>query len=323
MVYEPGFAAPAWAKKAVIYQIFPDRFRNGRSDNDPKTGDVRYDDPVAEAAVGHTARRLLPQLRRRRRPTARGASTPRRPTDSPTKSTARPRLHGRRPEGRRPAAGLPEVAGRQHASTSTRSSTPARTTATTRRTTSRSTRTSAPRRTGRTWSSTPTTLGIRIILDGVFNHMSSDSPFFDRYHHYATVGACESTSSPYRSWFTFHDVAPGTGTCAGQRGRRTRPPTTAGSASTASRCSTRVEPGRPGSTSSPAPTAIAKHWLNAGARGWRLDVMGDPSFPDGYWETFRSGREGDQARRADHQRDVAEGQHAAAHAARRPRSTRP
>ena len=31
-----------------------------------------------------------------------------------------------------------------------------------------------------------------MILDGVFNHMSSDSPFFDRYHHYATVGACES-----------------------------------------------------------------------------------------------------------------------------------
>ena len=46
MVHEPGFSAPAWAKDAVIYQIFPDRFRNGRSDNDPKTGDIRYDDPV-------------------------------------------------------------------------------------------------------------------------------------------------------------------------------------------------------------------------------------------------------------------------------------
>ena len=30
-------------------------------------------------------------------------------------------------------------------------------------------------------------------------------PFFDRYHHYATVGACESTSSAYRCWFTFHE----------------------------------------------------------------------------------------------------------------------
>ena len=30
----------------MIYQIFPDRFRNGRKNNDPKTGDIRYDDPV-------------------------------------------------------------------------------------------------------------------------------------------------------------------------------------------------------------------------------------------------------------------------------------
>ena len=42
----------AGRKDAVIYQIFPDRFRNGRSDNDPKTGDVRYDDPVIKLGWG-------------------------------------------------------------------------------------------------------------------------------------------------------------------------------------------------------------------------------------------------------------------------------
>ncbi len=52
MLYEPGFTAPAWAKDAVIYQIFPDRFRNGRTNNDPNTGDVRYDVPVVQAAAG-------------------------------------------------------------------------------------------------------------------------------------------------------------------------------------------------------------------------------------------------------------------------------
>ena len=57
--------------------------------------------------------------------------------------------------------------------------------------------------------------GMRIVLDGVFNHLSSDSPFFDRYHHYAAVGACESLTSPYRAWFYFHDVPAGTGTCVG------------------------------------------------------------------------------------------------------------
>ena len=43
--------------------------------------------------------------------------------------------------------------------------------------------------------------GIHLILDGVFNHTSSDSLYFDRYRRYATVGACESPSSPYRSWY--------------------------------------------------------------------------------------------------------------------------
>ena len=33
--------------------------------------------------------------------------------------------------------------------------------------------------------------GMHIILDGVFNHSSSDSLYFDRYHRYASNGACE------------------------------------------------------------------------------------------------------------------------------------
>jgi glycosidase len=45
--------------------------------------------------------------------------------------------------------------------------------------------------------------GIRLILDGVFNHTSSDSRYFDKYHRYAdVVGACESASSPFRNWYS-------------------------------------------------------------------------------------------------------------------------
>jgi cyclomaltodextrinase / maltogenic alpha-amylase / neopullulanase len=52
--------------------------------------------------------------------------------------------------------------------------------------------------------------GIRLILDGVFNHTSSDSRYFDKYHRYPdVVGACESASSPYRDWYSI------TGDCAG------------------------------------------------------------------------------------------------------------
>ncbi len=46
MVYDPAFTSPKWASNTVIYQIFPDRFRDGRKDNNAKTGDPRYDDPV-------------------------------------------------------------------------------------------------------------------------------------------------------------------------------------------------------------------------------------------------------------------------------------
>ncbi len=38
----PGFSVPKWAKGAVIYQIFVDRFFNGESSNDPLTHEYSY-----------------------------------------------------------------------------------------------------------------------------------------------------------------------------------------------------------------------------------------------------------------------------------------
>ena len=38
----PDFSTPAWAKGAVFYQIFPDRFRNGDPKNDVRSGEVEY-----------------------------------------------------------------------------------------------------------------------------------------------------------------------------------------------------------------------------------------------------------------------------------------
>ena len=36
---------PQWAKKAIWYQVFPERFRNGDPGNDPRKEDIRYADP--------------------------------------------------------------------------------------------------------------------------------------------------------------------------------------------------------------------------------------------------------------------------------------
>ena len=45
--------------------------------------------------------------------------------------------------------------------------------------------------------------GMRIILDGVFNHTGDDSRYFNRRGHYDTVGAYQSPDSPYAAWYHF------------------------------------------------------------------------------------------------------------------------
>lgn len=47
--------------------------------------------------------------------------------------------------------------------------------------------------------------GIRVILDGVFNHTGDDSKYFNKYGHYDSVGAYQSEDSPYYDWFSFSD----------------------------------------------------------------------------------------------------------------------
>ena len=32
--------------------------------------------------------------------------------------------------------------------------------------------------------------------------------------------------------------------------------------------------------------SVSRYWLDEGASGWRMDVMGDASFPTGYWESL-------------------------------------
>ncbi|MGE5464285.1 MAG: alpha-amylase family glycosyl hydrolase, partial [Syntrophothermus sp.] len=285
MFYDPDFSAPAWAKGASIYQIFPDRFRDGRTDNNPKTGDIRYDDPVLKLSWGTKPEGYC-------RNYADGNTncpwrfddTP--PADSPTKEQPRGRDYfGGDLRGvdqnldYLKALGVNTIyfnpifdAGSNH-----------------------SYDTQDYKKIDPYFGSQKdfdnlikhaNQLGMRIVLDGVFNHMSSDSPIFDRYHHYAAVGACESLGSPYRSWFYFHDVTPGTGTCVGSSGQ----PNSA------------TYDGWFGFDSIPvinkslnevqtyfltAPDSVSKYWLIKGASGWRMDVMGDSSFPAGYWETFR------------------------------------
>ena len=46
--------------------------------------------------------------------------------------------------------------------------------------------------------------GIKVVLDGVFNHVGNDSIYFDAYGKFGD-GACSSKQSPYYDWFTFNE----------------------------------------------------------------------------------------------------------------------
>ncbi len=285
MVYDPAFTTPSWAQNAVIYQIFPDRFRNGRKNNDPTTGDPRYADPVLELPWN-----TLPEGFCRGYADA-ATNCPWRfgaPTTANPGSIEQPR--GRDYFGGDLKGVDQNLDYLKSLGVNTLYFNPIFDSASNHGYDTQDYYTIDPYfGTQKDWDNLvkhTQQLGMRIILDGVYNHMSSDSPIFDRYHHYPTVGACESVTSPYRSWFTFHDVTPGTGTCVGTQGANSA--TYDGwfgfdSLPVLNKSLPEIQAYFLTSTDS-----VSKHWLNAGASGWRLDVMGDSSFPDGYWQTFRS-----------------------------------
>jgi glycosidase len=286
MLYEPGFAAPSWAKDAVVYQIFPDRFRNGRKDNDPKTGDVRYDAPVTKLAWG-----LNPEGYCRNYADASATTCPVRFAGGVPSSTGTETPLGRDYFGGDLKGVDQQLDYLRALGVNTVYFNPIFDSGSNHGYDTQDYRNVDPyfgtQKDFDNLVKHADKRGIRIVLDGVFNHLSSDSPIFDRYGHYSTVGACESTSSPFRSWFIFHDVAAGTGTCAG-----------AGGAKSATYDGWFGFDSIPVIDKSQANTsvwsyfltgsdAIATRWLKLGASGWRLDVAGDASFPAGYWETFR------------------------------------
>ena len=112
--------------------------------------------------------------------------------------------------------------------------------------------------------------GIRVILDGVFNHTGSQSVYFNADGFYPTVGAAQSKDSPYYDWFCFsewpwaYDSWWGISTLPNVR----------------EDCPDYVDYIIEGEGS------VVKRWLRAGASGWRLDVADE--LPDAFIEKLRA-----------------------------------
>ncbi len=112
--------------------------------------------------------------------------------------------------------------------------------------------------------------GMRVILDGVFNHTGSQSLYFNADGFYPTLGAAQSQDSPYFDWYSFH---PWPDDYDAWWGIRTLPA---------------VREDQPSYRDYiiEGPDSIVRRWLRAGADGWRLDVADE--LPDDFIERIRA-----------------------------------
>ena len=99
-------------------------------------------------------------------------------------------------------------------------------------------------------------LGIRVMLDGVYSHTGDDSVYFNRYGHYPEPGACQGPDSPYYDWYDFQHF-PDQYRC--WWGFDSLP---------------EVEETRPSWQDFviTGPNSVVRTWLRRGASAWRLDV---------------------------------------------------
>lgn len=112
-------------------------------------------------------------------------------------------------------------------------------------------------------------LGIRIILDGVFNHVGSDSLYFNKNGSYDSVGAYQSQDSPYYKWFRFSKFPD---EYESWWGIDTLPQTEENCADYQKYILTDED-------------SVVKKWIKAGASGWRLDVVDE--LPDFFVKILR------------------------------------
>lgn len=114
-----------------------------------------------------------------------------------------------------------------------------------------------------------TKYGIRIILDGVFNHTGSDSVYFNREGRYSGAGAYQSQQSPYYPWYSFRKW-PDEYDCWWNF--KTLPDV--------------VESNPQYKEYITGEKGIIRKWLADGSSGWRLDVADE--LPDEFLDSITS-----------------------------------
>ena len=112
--------------------------------------------------------------------------------------------------------------------------------------------------------------GMRIILDGVFSHTGSRSRYFNADGWYPEPGAVQSKDSPYYEWYKFQHWPD---QYTAWWGINTLPDTLEENQSYQNFIIWDED-------------SVVRHWLRAGASGWRLDVADE--LPDSFIEHIRT-----------------------------------
>ena len=295
-VYDPSFQTPDWVKNAVIYQIFPDRFRDGDSSNNPSAGEFFYgnNDTIFRSNQAEWNTAICDP---RSRPGAHASCA-----DAYSQNFYGGDLQGiideldyleslgvtalyLNPIFESPSNHKYDTTDFFHIDDNF-----------------------GDLATFQALVAQANARGMKIILDGVFNHSSSDSVYFDRYNRWTSEnsaqlsspsnapilgsdmnGACESKTGLYDGWYPFFDYEGGG----------------------ASPCSDNRDYPKWFQIYDSLPVfqhdhpEVRDYFINNGinsvgpywmqwADGWRLDVAGeidhgtivDPS--DDYWEAFRA-----------------------------------
>jgi len=257
-VHMADFRVPAWARDAVYYYIFPERFRNGDKRNDPKPGVDTYHDTGIEF---HTNWLDQPY-----RPGSGDGSDKFSNNDffGGELEGVISKLDYIRDLGANTIYMTPlfrAASNHKYDTGDYRNIDPA---FGSNADFVRLTREAARR-------------GIRVIADASFNHTGSDSQYFDRYAKYPTAGAFESgrinVASPCASWYTFDRA----------QNEPDKQYTGWGGVADLPELNKAAPDFRRFAFG--ASDSITHLWLNRGAAGWRMDVA--PWVPDDFWRAWR------------------------------------
>jgi glycosidase len=256
-VYAP-YAVPAWARDAVYYYIFPERFRNGDPSNDPKPGVDRFHDKTVEFHKDWNDKPWRPHS-----------------GDGSDDEYSNDFFGG-------DIAGiLSKLDYIRSVGANTLYITPMFTAASNHKYDTADWKHIDPHFGSNAdfarLCDEAAKRGMRVVPDASLNHSGADSVYFDRYGtrggHGAFEGGRIDPASPYASWYTFDPTrSEPDKQFKGWVGVSDLPELN------------KADPSYRAYAYG-APDSVTRTWLAAGASGWRMDVA--PWVPDDFWREWR------------------------------------